>query len=265
MFSKSLQPKSREYYHFSVLSTILIARSSHKTVQPSRLLDGEMANPRNDIVAIPRVTAQPPSVDFIQNNLPYYHGGFSNRFCRYDPQLQCFVPYAEALEYLPSSENYNGPSGSEVLPPRQHGPAVLAMRFWSQILPDAMKRFTTDQKESELIKNSHLSIRTKTTWEEFYSQLQSAQETYNGPKSGLRGKLRTGYRRIYRTLADNSEVPGKVATGLLDQDVVSPVKALVEVVFDVSFSISILFRVHIKFSLEAGPIRALTSPKRPFG
>lgn len=114
-------------------------------------------------------------------------------------------------------------------------PAVAAMDFWAHILPDAMKMFLASvTEEPELFRKKGYSIRDKHSWDDIYAQLQLAREHYDGNKKGFWGKVKSGYRRAYRTAADNSGILGQALKALPDQDLVSPVKAVLEVLLDVS-------------------------------
>lgn len=114
-------------------------------------------------------------------------------------------------------------------------PAVVAMKFWTQLLPLAMKELATRYTEPKVLVNSVCGIRGRGSWEEIQAQLQAARERYDGKMTDFRGRMKSGYRKVYRKIADNSEVSAKVLEGLLDQDLVSPVKAIVKVLSDVSY------------------------------
>lgn len=113
-------------------------------------------------------------------------------------------------------------------------PAIAAMKFWAHLLPEAMGRLGVENKEPELLRKRGCSIRGKSSWEDIYAQLQSAREKYDGTKKGFWGKVKAGYQKTYRKTADYSDVPAKLIQSLLEEDIVSPVKAIVEVLFDVS-------------------------------
>lgn len=115
-------------------------------------------------------------------------------------------------------------------------PAVGAMGFWAHLLLGALSRLEGQHQEPDVLKKKGHGIRDKGSWEEIYAQLQSAREAYDGTKTGFWGKVKCGYRKTYRKTADHSEVPAKLVEGLLDQDAVSPVKAIVEVLFDMSIA-----------------------------
>jgi hypothetical protein len=113
-------------------------------------------------------------------------------------------------------------------------PSIIAMDFWTHILPQAMEILRKDHKEPESVKGKGFGIRERTEWEGIYTQLLKAREKYDGAPTGFRERLKTRYKTTYRKTADNSEIPSKLVEAILDQDITSPVRAILDVVFDVS-------------------------------
>ncbi|OJD29212.1 uncharacterized protein BKCO1_8800020 [Diplodia corticola] len=184
---------------------------------------------------IPRVTSQPPSVDFIQNHLPFYHKAFENQNCRYDPVSQRFIPIPEAVKMtgshpLPGSSGGKGLQSPSV---RRPTPAVAAMGFWDKILPESMTRLAHEKKvEPKEVQKRKLSLRGKGSWNEVYLLLQIAREHYDATKGGFWGKCQKGTCRAYRGASKHTGVARQAWKLVPDHVVVSPVKAAVEVLLD---------------------------------
>lgn len=175
-------------------------------------------------------------MEFIQNHLPEYHTAFNTDLCTYDSQLARFVSRPTILGHGPLHDGDLAPSIDPVLSPRELMPAAVAMKFWTQLLPLAMKELNAQHTEPKILANGGFGIRGQGDWQGIQAQLQAARERYDGKMpTDFTEKLKTGYRKVYRKVADNSEVSAKVLVGLLDQDLVSPVKAIVNVIVTVSF------------------------------
>jgi hypothetical protein len=181
---------------------------------------------------IPNILVQPASVDFIENRLVEFHDAFNTQDSRYDSSLQRFVSVRDAGRVVTIENVQDGPPGADrqVLPPRKLPPAVEAMQFWTEILPEAMKRFEKDHKEPDNVRKQGYSIRKAESWNEIHAQLERAKEKYDGPKEGFRGRL----TRTYRKGAGLSQMGLQMARVLPEADIVSPVKAAVNVLLDVS-------------------------------
>ncbi|KAF8861121.1 hypothetical protein BDZ45DRAFT_740720 [Acephala macrosclerotiorum] len=177
--------------------------------------------------SVPSVHLQPPSVDFIDNRLQDYHEAFRNPQTRYDPLLRRYVPVLPAATML--SKSHPIMTASEQLPqPRKLHPAVEAMRFWTFIFDDSMKKFKELYKEEPKRRaQDGYSIRSKTNWEDIYSQLQKARESYDGMK-GFWGRVKKGLR----TVADHSDPLQQGLRLVPENQYVSPILAAMEVLVD---------------------------------
>lgn len=78
-------------------------------------------------------------------------------------------------------------------------------------------------------KGVNYEIRAKRNWEDIYSQLQKAREAYDGTR-GFWGRMKRGSR----TVADHSATTKQVVKLVPENEYVSPVLAVVEVLVDVS-------------------------------
>ncbi|CZR67109.1 uncharacterized protein PAC_17008 [Phialocephala subalpina] len=199
---------------------------------------------------IPSVLNQPPSVDFIENQLPQVHDGFKNLPIRYDPVLKRFVLDPQAATMPPGRRQPGALSGGPpqqsslqqgplpptnktlFMPARELLPALRAMSFWNKILDDAMKKFTEGNTTvpKKLVEKSEYGIRGLKSWDDIHAKLQQAREKFDGDKSQFLG----GVKKVYRYLIDKNDVARQALTAVPDIEYVSPVKAAVEVLLDVS-------------------------------
>ncbi|KAM3084606.1 hypothetical protein ACMFMG_001290 [Clarireedia jacksonii] len=184
---------------------------------------------------IPLVTAQPPSVDFIQNRLPSYHKGFKSQYCQWNPDLKRFIPRppSTAISSNDPSTNEKDVEDEQLLSARRVMPAVAAMKFWKCILPEAMNRFMLQRADEPLEgKKKDFSIQREEDWEKIYEKLQAAREKYDGGKKGFWGKFKRGTRKIFRKASEYTSVAQQALQIIPDHEIVSPVKAAVEVLLD---------------------------------
>ena len=172
---------------------------------------------------------QPPSVDFIDNRLQDCHQAFRNSKNRYNPTLGGYepvLPFSSMAMSLPAE-----PASKQQMQPRKLLPSIEAMVFWKAIFVDSMEKFKEDHPdEPKHLPKGGYNIRDKESWEQIYSQLQRARETYDGTKKGLWGSVQRNFRRV----TDNSGSLKQLIKFIPNNDYVSPVMAVVEVLVDVS-------------------------------
>jgi len=117
---------------------------------------------------------------------------------------------------------------------------MARMAFWNKIFAQSMARFKAlhpSESEDRVKSGVRYSIRSETTWEGVYAQLQKAREAYDGDKRGFWGK----YQKPKRWLIDNSSpVLEKGIKFVPSGDYTSPVVAAVQVLLDVSFGVFLL-------------------------
>jgi hypothetical protein len=179
---------------------------------------------------IPNIHLQPPSVDFIDNRLQDYHEAFKNRQAQYDAALRRYAPAPPAAS-MPTSPPPTKPAGEQLPQPRKLLPAVAAMVFWTFIFADSVKKFAEDHPDEPKYRyEDGYSIRGKESWEDIYSELQRARESYDGTKKGFWGRVKRGFRRV----ADNSDPIKQLVKIIPENEYVSPVLAVLEVLVDVS-------------------------------
>lgn len=105
------------------------------------------------------------------------------------------------------------------------------MVFWNLIFLDSMKAFEAEiPKQPEDLPELTYSIRGKRSWDDVHSQLQKAREHYDGKKQGLWGRI----KREFRKMGDNIEPIQQLVNAIPDNEYVSPVLAVVQVLLDVS-------------------------------
>ncbi|KAI1822493.1 hypothetical protein F4861DRAFT_550684 [Xylaria intraflava] len=194
---------------------------------------------------MPNILRQPPSVDFIDNELPKIHGAFKNLPVRYDPMAEKFVGVRRAAT-MPV-----GPHRSGALHPGsassahslqlsvwegrpQHGfvgrklPAMVgAMKFWkdSGLFQRAMASFVQDKptEPKKLIEKPEYSIRRAENWDEIWQKLAEARNRFDSSTSKWKFNLKQGYR----ALADKTDDAQLVMDLVPDSEYVTPVKAVV--------------------------------------
>lgn len=189
--------------------------------------------------AIPGISLQPPTVDFIENRLPHYHQAFADTPVRFDPALGRFVPVladaASPSEPAPLAPgdghkggHYDTIDGLGQFPrARPLPPGTSAMGFWASIFEETVVRFRSRYEEPKGQSQSRYNIRTAMDWEGVYSRLQAAREAYDGTKKDLRGR--------HKTAAHRDAAAARQSVRLIpDNDFTSPVRAAVEVVIEVS-------------------------------
>ena len=177
---------------------------------------------------IPHIRCQPPSVDFIDNELAEHHNFFKNPPAQYNSTLKKYVPVT-MVDPEPECRLSTDGGAGPILPSRPACQAVSVMIFWDSIFMDAMKRFKQEHKFVTGRDDSGYNIRNEVKWIDVYAQLQRAREQYDDTKKGFWGRM----KKWNRQAADNSHLASQVVKLLPDIDYVSPVRAVVEVCLDV--------------------------------
>lgn len=105
------------------------------------------------------------------------------------------------------------------------------MAFWEAIFLDSMNSFENDHlKKPKDQPEPAYSIRGLKSWVNVYSQLQKARECYDGTKKGFWGRVKRGIRNV----GDNFDPVQQVVNAIPDNEYVSPVLAIVQILLDVS-------------------------------
>jgi hypothetical protein len=196
-----------------------------------------------DLAERPRrnVLEQPESVDFIENRLAAFDPAFQHMAIRYDAPLDHFVPAPQSAAVVPAArqqqvgacQGIDEPRPRQI-PARPLPPGTGAMRFWDQIFEKSMEmhRDNNPDEPEKLAKKPQFSIRGQHNWDSIYNRLQNARVEFDSTKSAFWGRFKKGYRRF----ADGSG-SAYVSTAfqvIPDHDMISPVKAALEVVLEVS-------------------------------
>ncbi|KAK3938949.1 hypothetical protein QBC46DRAFT_264256 [Diplogelasinospora grovesii] len=116
--------------------------------------------------------------------------------------------------------------------PRPTFTDINAMKFWNGILPEAMKKFSSETIEPKGLSKAGYTIRDKTDWNDVYIVLEGARNKYQ--KEG--GRVGSLLRKVRRKFADNvtpiaaaSKIASKLAP---DNPYSTPVLGAVEILFD---------------------------------
>jgi hypothetical protein len=192
---------------------------------------------------------QSDSVVFIETQLDAFHPGFANPASHYDEHLQGFViddcpPEAAAGSLIVhnSAPGALKPStlspsdvGKRLLPARTRAEPGAALQFWNQLFAPAMAQFVAahPQEPSEIKKKGH-GIRSKRSWNDVYDELEAAKDAYSQTDTGFKG----AFRKVYRKSADQGAGINlsvfKVGQNVLNNEYVTPVLGVVQVVLEAS-------------------------------
>lgn len=147
---------------------------------------------------ITRLGLPPPTVDFIDNQLPDHHPIFVNPPVRYDPTSGKYTPNGQML--TPQSASISRTVRSSVstkghyVAPRPALNDPQTFQFWNDVFPEAMYRLRSGDREPKGLVETAYSIRGQKHWEAVYEILQSARDKYQ--QGGL-------VRRARRKVADH--------------------------------------------------------------
>ncbi|KAJ0414354.1 hypothetical protein BJY00DRAFT_321098 [Aspergillus carlsbadensis] len=156
--------------------------------------------------SMPRISRQPPTVDFIDNQLPKHHPMFQNPPTHYDPSSDRYVGSASPAKPMASGNSntltwapdpVDPADDNWELPPRPADTDIKAMTFWDWLFPLAMADLALKPAPTST-KPEH-SIRHKTDWDSVYETLEKARGEYR-TEDGKR-KL---FRKVRRRAADQA-------------------------------------------------------------
>lgn len=185
---------------------------------------------------VPNILLQPASVDFIHRRLPAIHPAFEGfEGLQYDHMSNRFVSTEPDMPSTQKSRAEPSAGQKFTVPVRQLVPAVGAMEFWNKILNRAMAEFITENTvvPKKLVAKQQYAIRGLTSWVEIHKRFQDAKEVYNGNNFKVSRITKT----IYRYVADKRDVLKIITATVPDGVYVTPVKAAIEGIIDVSFPI----------------------------
>ncbi|KAL4862331.1 hypothetical protein BDV12DRAFT_190492 [Aspergillus spectabilis] len=153
---------------------------------------------------MPKISRQPPSVDFIDNRLPKHHRMFQNPPIHYDPSVDRYVSNSNAMAPKATgggsakvSTSKNTATDPYELPPRPAYTDIKAMKFWNGAFPAAMDELRTRTQPPK--KKAEYNIRDKADWDSVFDILEAARDQYctaRGPVGWLRKVRRRGADKI---------------------------------------------------------------------
>lgn len=173
------------------------------------------------------------SVDFIDHHLPQINPVFDHPGIKYD---------CKEGQYVSPTAISTSPIEDDIIPPRPALPAVDAMRFWSDIFPDCMIELKKKYPEAGPLVTKGCSIRSQSNWEGVRSQLDKAQSHYEVPKRTTAKGL---FKKVYRKAADHTEQAKMVSKLLAQVEYISPFIATIDILLDVSGTVSWLVQILI--------------------
>lgn len=180
---------------------------------------------------IPPIHLQPPSVDFIDNQLPQHHGVFRNTNAHFDHMLQRYVSdTTSSNDQALVESDANGEATNELAPLCQMGDVGDPEKFWGLVFTDAMTAFVTKYpNEPDGISKLGYSIRSQTTWKGINDQLHKARQVYDGSQKQFRGWC----KRTMRKIGDNAAEPATNIISLIPNiEYVSPVLGAVQLLLN---------------------------------
>ncbi|KAL8303232.1 hypothetical protein RB600_006918 [Gaeumannomyces tritici] len=201
--------------------------------------------------ATPSSIGEPTAVGFVKTRLPQIHDAFKSLPSYYEPTLKRFILNPHPAAMPPSCQNASLSTSPDVgqagrvlqesqtpiasnrarrVPARQVLPALCAMRFWSEILNDAMTQFTEQNPDApkRISKEPEHGIRGAASWDDIYAKLQRARERFDGEHS----QGRKGAKKAYRYVISSSDVIRRGVQAIPDMEYLSPVKAGMEILLD---------------------------------
>ncbi|KAL3451096.1 hypothetical protein BJX65DRAFT_304503 [Aspergillus insuetus] len=187
---------------------------------------------------MPRLSRQPPTVDFINKKLPKHHNMFQNPPIHYEPSHGGYVSNNSPAQPMTSRSGNTPPAALDPpdptddvfdLPPRPADTDIKAMKFWNWLFPLAMAHLVSESVPPPT-KPEH-SIRDKTNWESVYAILEAAREEYR-TEDGMRNLFRKMRRRLADRAAPAAEAARTVSTLAPDSPFSTPVLGAVVVILD---------------------------------
>lgn len=199
---------------------------------------------------IPNLQLQPPSVDFIDNQLPRHHPLFQNPPVHYDPILKHYVPnnlqspvrrsfdlqqHSMALRRLSTGPGDTVIAATEATA-RPTWTGVEAMRLWNELFPAALARFKETTVEPKSQVNKKYSIRNLHDWKAIKAKLEASQSAYQ--QEGTESyNASASFTKIYRKVADKmapvAEGSRNITRAIPDSVFSAPVLGTIQIICDV--------------------------------
>ncbi|RGP78966.1 hypothetical protein FLONG3_2872 [Fusarium longipes] len=182
---------------------------------------------------IPRISLQPPEVDFIDNHLDSRHPAFATPPSRYCPSHEAYI-ICEPIHGSESSMDVAIQSNSTTtrdmqIPSRPlAAKPMVALEFWDNLFQRAMDQLK-EEHPTDPDSKQQFSIRDKTDCTAVFDQLDNAKESYCKKDKSFKAK----FTRIYRKVTDNAAEPMLGASKFVPNiDYVTPVLGAVQILLE---------------------------------
>lgn len=166
-----------------------------------------------------------PEVDFIENRLPEYHEAFIPSKIRYDAGKRQFVGLVPG-----QSQNLIIPNASPPSQPRPVPGAVVDMKFWDELFPNAME-YLNSESTVQSKHDGEWGIRNLSKWQDVQAKLEKARQVYDFENSSQNvGKV----RRKVRSLMDSHHAIVQQAVKVVpNSDIATPIVGVINIIVDV--------------------------------
>ncbi|RGP60189.1 hypothetical protein FSPOR_10778 [Fusarium sporotrichioides] len=188
---------------------------------------------------VPRISLQPPEVDFIDIHLDSRHPAFATPPARYSPSHGVYI----ICEPLDPSQSLTGPESSwdptaqsnSSTPRNAQIPSrplaaerMVALKFWDNLFHRAMNQLVENHPTGPNSK-PEFSIRDKDDCTAVFDQLENAKESYCKKDKSFKSRS----IRIYRKVTDNAAEPLLGASKFVPNiDYVTPVLGAVQILLE---------------------------------
>ncbi|XEV04922.1 hypothetical protein FSHL1_010209 [Fusarium sambucinum] len=188
---------------------------------------------------VPRISLQPPEVDFIDNHLDSRHPAFATPPSRYSPNHGAYMicdPLGQSQSLTRPESNRDLISQSNPSTPRNvqipsrplAAEPMEALKFWDSLFHRAMNQLK-ENHPTEPGSKQEFSIRDKTDCTSVFDQLENAKESYCKKDRSFKAKL----TRIYRKVTDNAAEPLLgVSKFVPNIDYVTPILGAVQILLE---------------------------------
>ncbi|KAG8354292.1 hypothetical protein FVEN_g7715 [Fusarium venenatum] len=188
---------------------------------------------------VPRISLQPPEVDFIDNHLDSRHPAFATPPSRYSPSHGAYIicdPLDQSQSLtrpgsgwdLISQSNSSTPRNVQITSRPLAAEPMEALKFWDNLFRRAMNKLKENHPTGPGSKQE-FSIRDKTDCTSVFDQLENAKEYYCKKDRSFKAK----FTRIYRKVTDNAAEPLLGASKFVPNiDYVTPVLGAVQILLE---------------------------------
>lgn len=191
-----------------------------------------------------RTDRRPIPVQFIDDDLKDLHNALNQPLSTYDYHSRRYVAMSSTSGLARRGTGSSRATDTvmedddDLTQTQALVPAATPMTFWDSVFQISLERFKTlwpDEPQGRAKSGCNYSIRTKSTWEDIYDQLQKAREFYDGDTKGLWGRHAKSYTKKKRSFIDHTVPIARQAVRFVPQmEYTTPVVAAVQVLVDVS-------------------------------